>query len=73
MDIAEDSFYFARQDLIENRLKEIEAGESRSIIEAVDLQHRDKGTLCAGVRWDLFIREDLLDIVDVSCPEMGIR
>jgi fanconi-associated nuclease 1 len=73
MDIAEDSFYFARQDLIEKRLREIEAGKSGNIIEAIDLQHRDKGTLCTGVRWDLFTREDLLDVVDVSYSKLDLR
>jgi Fanconi-associated nuclease 1 len=66
MDITEDSFYFARQDLIEDRLRAIEAGQARAILGAIDEEHRVKGTLCIGVRWDLFEREDLLEIVDVS-------
>jgi Fanconi-associated nuclease 1 len=40
MDIAEDSFYFARQDLIEDRLRAIEAGQARAILGAIDEEHR---------------------------------
>lgn len=68
LDIAEDTFYYARQDMIDERLREIEhdAGRARGIVDAVDGQHREKGTWCVGVRWDAFERQDLLDIVEVS-------
>jgi fanconi-associated nuclease 1 len=65
LDIAE-SFYSARQDLIESRLDDILAGRAREILEDVDSKHREKGTCCVGVRWDLFSRQDLVEIVDVS-------
>lgn len=66
LDIAEDCFYYAREELIKERLAEIEQGKARQILENVDKEHRAKGTLCVGVRWDLFTRQDLLEIVDVS-------
>ena len=68
LDIAEDTFYYARQDMIDERLREIEhdAGRPREIVDAVDTQHREKGTWCVGVRWGAFERQDLLDIVEVS-------
>jgi fanconi-associated nuclease 1 len=65
LDIAEDAFYYARKDLIESRLLEIEAGAARRIIERVDAQHRDKRTWCVGVHWDLFEKQDLVEIVQV--------
>jgi Fanconi-associated nuclease 1 len=66
LDIAEDCFYYAREGLIKERLGEIEEGKAQEIVEKVDEEHRAKATLCVGVRWDLFTREDLLEIVDVS-------
>lgn len=66
LDIAEDCFYYAREGLIKERLAEIEQGKARQILEKIDEEHRAKGTLCVGVRWDLFTKQDLLEIVDVS-------
>lgn len=66
LDIAEDCFYYARKELIEQRLTEIEQGQARKILERVDEEHRSQGTWCVGVRWDLFERQDLLEITDVS-------
>jgi Fanconi-associated nuclease 1 len=66
LDIAEDSFYHARKDLIEARLGEIENNTASQILERVDIEHREKGTWCVGVRWDLFERQDLIEIVQVS-------
>ncbi|KAF9246229.1 VRR-NUC domain-containing protein [Melanogaster broomeanus] len=63
LDIAEDSFYHSRKDLMETRLSDIEAGEAANIIRQVDSVHRASGTWCVGVRWDLFSSEDLVDIV----------
>ncbi|KAH7889505.1 hypothetical protein F5I97DRAFT_1844717 [Phlebopus sp. FC_14] len=63
LDIAEDSFYYSRKDLIERRLFDIENGEAADIIQEVDSVHRASGTWCVGVRWDLFNRQDLIDIV----------
>ena len=65
LDIAEDSFYFARRDLIDRRLDEIEGGSAAGIMARIDEEHRDKKTWCVGVHWDLFQRQDLLEIIDV--------
>jgi fanconi-associated nuclease 1 len=66
MDIAEDSFFFARREMIERRLSEIEAGAGPAVLSRFDDQHREHGTLCVGVQWDLFEKRDLVEIADVS-------
>ncbi|KIK92306.1 hypothetical protein PAXRUDRAFT_830065 [Paxillus rubicundulus Ve08.2h10] len=63
LDIAEDSFYHSRKDLMEKRLSGIAAGEAVDLIQRVDSVHRPSGTWCVGVRWDLFSSDDLVDIV----------
>ncbi|THH16142.1 hypothetical protein EW146_g4437 [Bondarzewia mesenterica] len=64
LDIADDTFFFTRQELIKARLSEIEEGKAREILEAVDDQHREKKTWCVGVQWDIFERQDLIEIID---------
>ncbi|EPQ57894.1 hypothetical protein GLOTRDRAFT_36429 [Gloeophyllum trabeum ATCC 11539] len=64
LDIAEDSFLFSRVDLITARLAQIENGEASALIETTDDEHRPLGTWCVGVRWDMFPKEDLLEIAD---------
>jgi Fanconi-associated nuclease 1 len=66
LDIFEDTFYHAREELIEKRLDEISRNNTRQIIQNVDDEHRERGTWCLGVRWDLFPKEDLLEIAEVS-------
>lgn len=66
LDIAEDSFYRARKDLVEKRLAAIEAGKGADLVLAVDAEHRASRTWCVGVQWDLFSSEDLVDIVTVN-------
>jgi hypothetical protein len=66
LDIAEDCFYYAREGLIRDRLTEIERGSARELLNKIDDQHRPRGTWCVGVRWDMFEKQDLLEIVDVS-------
>jgi fanconi-associated nuclease 1 len=66
LDIFEDTFYHAREELIEKRLDEISRNDARQIIQNVDDEHRERGTWCLGVRWDLFPKEDLLEIAEVS-------
>lgn len=66
LDISEDCFYYAREELIKQRLTEIEQGQARSIVEIVDDEHRAAGTWCIGVQWDMFQRQDVLEILDVS-------
>jgi Fanconi-associated nuclease 1 len=66
MDIAEDSFYFSRKELINERLAEIESGKATTILAKFDDLHRGNNTWCVGVRWDLFTKQDLTELVDVS-------
>lgn len=66
LDIAEDSFYHSRRDLMDKRLAAIEAGKGADLIRAVDTKHRASGTWCVGVQWDLFSSDDLVDIVTVN-------
>ena len=63
LDLAEDTFYYARQDLIEARLQEIQEGQGAEILEREYVKNKD--VLCVGVRWDLFSREDLVSITKV--------
>jgi Fanconi-associated nuclease 1 len=69
LDMFEDTFYLSREKIIEARLDEICEGKARTIIEGVDNEHRECGTWCLGVRWDLFPKEDLLEIAEVR-PEL---
>lgn len=66
LDIAEDSFYHARKDLMEERLTAIEAGKGVDLVRDADAKNRASETWCVGVRWDLFSSEDLVDIVTVN-------
>jgi Fanconi-associated nuclease 1 len=66
LDIDTDTFYDSRRERFEKRLDDIKQGRAREIIRSVDLTHRDKQTLCVGVRWDLVGREELENIVEVS-------
>ncbi|KZT02315.1 uncharacterized protein LAESUDRAFT_706344 [Laetiporus sulphureus 93-53] len=64
LDIAEDTFLFARQQLIERRLDELKEGQARQVLERVYDQHAEAQTLCVGVRWGLFDKQDLLEITE---------
>jgi Fanconi-associated nuclease 1 len=72
LDIFEDTFYHAREELIEKRLDEICGNNARKIIQNVDDEHRERGTWCLGVRWDLFPKEDLLEIAEVRVDSGGL-
>ena len=65
LDMFEDTFYLSREEIVEARLDEIGEGKARTIIEGVDNEHRERGTWCLGVRWDLFPKQDLLEIAEV--------
>ena len=65
LDLCEDTFYYARKDLIEARLAEIRDGKAPEILLRHDEQYREKDTWCVGLSWELCEREDLLDIVKV--------
>ncbi|PBK93269.1 hypothetical protein ARMGADRAFT_966786 [Armillaria gallica] len=62
LDIAEDSFYYARKELIQARLREIEDGKAAEIMERHDRTYRPSKTWCVGVKWE-YPKEDLLEIV----------
>ncbi|KAF8891363.1 hypothetical protein BD779DRAFT_1514822 [Infundibulicybe gibba] len=64
LDMAEDSFYLARKDIIEARLLEIEAGKGKEILELHDEQFRAQEVFCTGVRWDICDQQDLLEIIE---------
>jgi fanconi-associated nuclease 1 len=66
LDIAEDTFYTSRQEMIDNRLSEIKDGKAPEILQAIDKNYRKTRTWCVGVRWDLCETQDLLEILDVS-------
>ena len=68
LDLCEDTFYYARKDLIEARLREIRDGKGPQILQQRDEQYREKETWCIGLSWDLCGREDLVDIVKVHSP-----
>ena len=67
LDLAEDTFYYARKETIEARLKAIRDGNAREILEGHDDQQREKQTMCTGVRWDICDKADLVEIVEVCC------
>jgi len=69
LDIFEDTFYLSREEIIEARLDEICEGKARTIIERVDNEHRQRGTWCLGVRWELFPKQDLLEIAECFSGE----
>ncbi|KLO19274.1 hypothetical protein SCHPADRAFT_924671 [Schizopora paradoxa] len=69
LDIASECFYFARRDAIEARLKDIENGKAREILARIDDEHREKATMCVGVRWDIYEKSDLVEIVKLLTPE----
>lgn len=65
LDIFEDTFYLARQGLVDQRLAVLKRSEARVLLEQVLSRERQHRTSCIGVDWD-FQPDELLDIVDVS-------
>jgi Fanconi-associated nuclease 1 len=67
LDLAEETFIYARENLVAQRLKELEEvkGTARTLVEKIDDEHRHKNTMCVGVRWNKWSKEDLVDIVEV--------
>ncbi|KAI8391174.1 VRR-NUC domain-containing protein [Radiomyces spectabilis] len=63
LDIASDTFYIDRIDMINQRLREIDEGRYLDIIREVDERERSRNTLCLGVRWDYEL-EPLLEIAE---------
>ena len=69
LDIAEDTFYRSRKDIVDARLKEIEDGRAVEILGRFYDLNCGRKTVCVGVRWDLFERRDLVEIAQV-CTSM---
>ncbi|KAJ3032178.1 UNVERIFIED_CONTAM: hypothetical protein HDU68_000017 [Siphonaria sp. JEL0065] len=68
MDLATEFFYSARKHAIDTRLSELAAfpdTKHLEIISKIDQEHRTKATQCRGVYWNLFSRQDLMDVA--SC------
>lgn len=63
LDFAEDSFYHARRDAIETRLKELEDGRGEEIVNRVEAEHRERKTWCIGVDWELVEGGEIVEIV----------
>ncbi|KAH9951864.1 VRR-NUC domain-containing protein [Amylocystis lapponica] len=62
LDIGEDTFYHTRKVLADTRLDAVRAGAAPSLIAQTWDAHAEKRTWCVGVRWDLFAKEDLVEI-----------
>lgn len=65
LDIAEDTFYLAREEVIRERLEQIKAGQAVEILATMYDQHCEKQPVAVGVRWDMFEKEELLEIAHV--------
>jgi Fanconi-associated nuclease 1 len=66
LDLAEETFYYVRKEMIDARLEEIKCRKEREILESPDNAHREKNTWCVGVQWDICQKQDLVEIVEVS-------
>jgi fanconi-associated nuclease 1 len=71
LDLAEETFYYARKEMIDIRLEEIRQGQAREILEKHDDAYREKDTWCVGVQWDICTKQDLVEIVEVSIMLLG--
>lgn len=65
LDLCEDTFFAARQEVIEHRLSEIKAGKAVLYLKKHDHEHRAAEPCAVGVRWDLCSKKDLIEIVRV--------
>ncbi|KAJ3051552.1 hypothetical protein HK097_007432 [Rhizophlyctis rosea] len=64
LDLHTEFFYEARAGKIEQRLNELDAGEHLRIIGEVDERERGFKTLCQGVSWKNFTKEDIVEIAE---------
>jgi hypothetical protein len=62
LDLNSEFFYILRRTQIDERLKMIREGGFMELILKVDESERSRRTLCVGLNWDLFSRQDLVDI-----------
>lgn len=65
LDLSEDLFYPARQSRISERLKDIEDGGAKAILETNYQAQRAKKPCCAGLSWDICGSDELFEIVEV--------
>ncbi|CCO26406.1 Fanconi-associated nuclease 1 homolog [Rhizoctonia solani AG-1 IB] len=67
LDLAHDSFFSSREELINARLEELNnnIGSARQIVHSVYSREREREPWCVGVRWDLFENEnDLMEVIE---------
>lgn len=50
---------------MERRLEEIKQGKAPDFLAEVDDKYRENNTMCVGVRWNDFSKQDLVEIVTV--------
>ncbi|GAC99060.1 hypothetical protein PHSY_006657 [Pseudozyma hubeiensis SY62] len=62
LDLASDSFAIVRSRQIRERLDHIERTGGLDLIAEVDARERANRTWAVGCRWDLFSREDVLEV-----------
>lgn len=65
LDMLEDSFYLARRESFETRLREIREGKAKEYLTRHDDRYRPKQTMCIGLRWDVCEQKQLLEILEV--------
>ena len=66
LDIAEDTFFYSRQDIAKTRLKQLAVADNATIMEMMDeayTTHEKKR--CVGVQWEMFEKEHLKEIAAV--------
>ncbi|KAJ3553515.1 hypothetical protein NM688_g3569 [Phlebia brevispora] len=63
LDIAEDTFFYSREDIAKERLKVLEDAEEDAISAMVEESYTThEGQMCIGVRWDMFEKQDVMEI-----------
>jgi fanconi-associated nuclease 1 len=73
LDLVHDTFYSSRKAVIDARLEElISPGRALEIVALRDEQLRGDNVFFVGGRWDAFEREEIMEIVEVSCGSSGM-
>jgi Fanconi-associated nuclease 1 len=67
----EETFYYARKELVDERLAEIRGGRGIEIFQRHDGMYREKKTWCLCVSWDVCSSEDLREILGVCWISFG--
>ena len=71
LDMFEETFYYARKELVDKRLAEIRSGRGIEIFQRHDGMYREKKTWCLCVSWDVCSSEDLHEILGVRWVSFG--